>query len=255
MQLQHLKVLFLVMSCVKYRDRQKAVLDTWYPQLADRCQFRIIEGGHVGPAREEGNKLLLPCPDGYWSNPTKVLTALRYAQSHFEFDYLVKCDDDMYLHVERFFSLDTADADYIGVHIHDRPAGKRFASGGLYLLSRRSVSQILEFSESHSEEFFSFGPDGGEGHEDVSIGHALARQGITLREDARINTSRFPTPYQSRTVVSCHWATPSRMRRIHRSAARPLRINQAIGLVEHAVERTRRTLAKARQRFLPGLSL
>ncbi len=58
--------------------------------------FYILGNGGEDPAIQD-NKILLSSQDEYGLLPRKTIDFIRFCNSHFDFDYLVKIDDDVYV--------------------------------------------------------------------------------------------------------------------------------------------------------------
>lgn len=146
--------------------------------------------------------LFLPIFDSYSSLTSKVLKSIVFSHKHFRFDYILKCDDDTFVDLERvleelhekadpslywgFFDgraqVQTkgkwAEADY---RLCDRYIP--YALGGGYILGKSLVDFIAK--NAHQLQLYT--------SEDVAVGAWLA--GTTAR---RIHDARFDTEWRSR---------------------------------------------------------
>ncbi|MEM7394388.1 MAG: alpha-1,2-fucosyltransferase, partial [Verrucomicrobiota bacterium] len=161
------RILIGALSCRSYEDRRERCRRTWIPDpMPDRLDLVFLVGDEkVGAQpRREQDILRIPCSDIYEALPSKTQGFCRWALEHEAFDYLFKCDDDTYIHVERFLDFDPEDKDYIGA---EWTAGAGYASGGAgYLLSRKAASIIAEHD------------DFPHGAEDVLVGETLRSANI-----------------------------------------------------------------------------
>ena len=136
----------------------------------------------------------LGIPDGYLTLPLKVKTLCKWTVEH-AYERLVKCDDDSYIHPERFALVTD---DYAGlvappndygwpqVGIPNWASGTfpyPYASGGCYWLSRRCMEIIA--NTPLTEDFA----------EDRWVGNTLGKAGIKLTElpDYHSCTVKMPT--------------------------------------------------------------
>jgi hypothetical protein len=146
MKLRDSKIIVAVMSCHAYRDsRQIAVRDSWVRALNDRWFF--FEGGDEESYNEENNILILNCPDAYEDLALKTKLMLKFVFSNFEFDYLIKVDDDTGVVVDRLLNTDLPKEDYMGypVGLKSYTGGIQYAQGGGYILSRHATSIIVDY--------------------------------------------------------------------------------------------------------------
>ena len=164
-----MKALIAVYTCSrpKYQERLKTLQDTWIPLAAPYHDIRVFDGARLGVS------------DDYWSLPQKTKALCKYAIQH-EYDYLLKVDDDTYVHPDK---LSIPSADYTGIRIKANDLGfpptfptmpkgtypYDYASGGAYWLSRKAMEIIVA-------------TDINDWAEDRWVGQALARNGINFVE-------------------------------------------------------------------------
>jgi hypothetical protein len=157
---------------------------------------------------------------GYEFLPDKTLAMFRWFLSHTNCDYLLKCDDDLFVDpsaIRRCVTQQTQ-ADYQGADVHTldctskaftyhqgkcsqqdlnqveldvswAPEGFTFAAGTCYLLSRKAVSAVIQEADASG-----FCPararksldNRGVGAEDMLVAHLLLRQGIRAEPTLRV---------------------------------------------------------------------
>jgi hypothetical protein len=121
--------------------------------------------------------LVLPCPNTYPALPQRTRLFCRWAlDSGGEWDYLLKCDSDTWVHVGRLLAYCerlSADGgcDYVGAEW--RPAAGYASGGGGYLLSRRAAAVVAE-KLTHAT-----------GAEDLLAGQVLRQNGIPFSIEPR----------------------------------------------------------------------
>jgi hypothetical protein len=163
--------LVAVMTCHQKRAWADAQRATWVKDIVGRgyadVKFFLGQGAHEAKPDE----IRVFCPDDYASIPLKVQAICKYADYHC-YDYVAKCDDDVYIAPERFPALPLT-ADYIGRF--RSPYGSvypsSFASGFFYWLSNSAAKIVAETKWN------------GDWMDERFVATALARQGITGYSD------------------------------------------------------------------------
>lgn len=161
------------------------------------------------PYCNDGDELILPCPDNYPSLPQKTRWFCRYALECFDFDYLFKCDDDTYVHAQRFIQYDQAGKDYIGI---DPTGENKFNSGGAgYFLSKRAARIVAD------ELTDATGP------EDLLVGKLMARHGIPRTNDHRFQAWKLDRtiPTKQNDGITVHYIRGEEMLKIHEALKSP----------------------------------
>ena len=100
----------LLKSCRKNRGRQDACLETWAGELRRRGVIvAIIEGGARGDIIGSGwERVSLECGDEYHDNSFKLQMAIRAMLQFLPFDQLFVCDDDTFVHPQRWLAHEPA---------------------------------------------------------------------------------------------------------------------------------------------------
>ena len=194
-----MRVIVGILSANHFEARRAAVRATW----ASAGGFeRVFLLGGASSTYVSGDVLHCSVPDDYPSLPQKTRCFCQWALHHYDFDYLFKCDDDTYVHVERLIRWRLR-SDYIG---HDLGG---FASGGAgYYLSRRAaelVANQLTMTE---------------GPEDVLVGEVMASAGVRLEATDRLHPWKNDWPRADNNLITAHYCTPERMAAIHQDLCR-----------------------------------
>ena len=220
------RVAVVLYSYSKRRDRQQMLAAHSLSQISrrgyaqvfltvDRCEEpRFLPG--IAPMR-------LDSQPGYEHLPDKTIAMLRWLAQRPDWDYVIKCDDDVLLNpaavralsklqslpdyqsvATLFFGVNTTNLAYHRGKCTDSVFNERdvvpppecegmpYASGSCYVLSRKAVESALEelesgqFSlESARAEFDARGI-----YEDVLVGYLLRQGGITPVESLRLLHSK-----------------------------------------------------------------
>jgi hypothetical protein len=122
--------------------RVAAVRETWGSKLPDGVDLKFFYGIKDGvPLVTGADEVQLTCPDDYANLPQKTIDLCFWALCH-DYDYLLKCDDDTYVWVDRALSELSSHPgmDYGG---YMGGTGKMYVSGGPgYWLSRRAMELV-----------------------------------------------------------------------------------------------------------------
>ncbi len=212
------KILVLIASCCGYVDyklrakdgkgtyeQRRACRLTWLKYAPTNVEVMMVVGrGELG---SEPLVQQLDVDDGYWDLPAKMKAAFKLALEKFDFEWLVKCDDDTFMHLDRLVqyvnTLPSRSRDIYGAPIIGRD--DCVCGGGGYVLHRDMVAAVL------NDGTF---PDCG--REDVEVCKAVLRAGGKVVLEPRFNARAMPAPTWENHLISCHHLTPSNMVLIHR---------------------------------------
>ena len=221
-----LRLVVLILSTPSGSLRRNAIRGTWMHDTQPsqvNLTLRFIIGtkdlteDQLQPLQQEvamfHDLLFLSEHREAYSNLTaKVLNGLVWADQNFQFDYLIKADDDSYVSIP---SLDSALRrlhcphdlywGYFIGHAYPEPAGRwaekhwticphylPYAMGGGYVLARQVVRLIGRFH--HHFKLYS--------NEDVSLGSWLAPFRLTYRHDLRFNTEAASHGCNNHYIIS-----------------------------------------------------
>lgn len=96
------RILILVLSCYKNKERLDSVLNTWYKTIKSPHIIKIL--GDDTLQEEYGKDIIWSCiktkDEKYFNLTKKMLNAFRFAMELESWDYLYKCDDDTYLNID-----------------------------------------------------------------------------------------------------------------------------------------------------------
>ena len=141
----------LIKSCQKNRARRDAIDATWAGQLRYRgIQVIAIEGGHDRTGL--GGKLWqLNSDDDYQDNSLKLAHALHYVVQSGIIDHLFICDDDTFIHPQRWLDHEPAGEFECRLYHPKTPQehklnhGRPWATGGAgWWMSRRMCELYVE---------------------------------------------------------------------------------------------------------------
>lgn len=238
LNVHHVFLIVIVVSAPKNQARRQAVRNTWLKQCgADKCRPLFVVGSkHLDEetlrdlrrdASEHGDLLILPSvEDSYASLTNKVLTAFATVDEEWDFNYLLKVDDDSFVNLpaltRELENSNYKDGLYWGYFDGRAPVFKNgkwaesnyklcdrylpYALGGGYVLSANLVNYLARNSDD-LQQFLS---------EDVSVGTWLGSVGSVHR----IHDSRFDTEWTSRGCSNNHLVT-------HKQSPKDMKLKQA----------------------------
>jgi len=227
-----LSLLVLVVSSPSNSLVRDTIRNTWLSVSKKNHNFKalFVLGSRNLNSKEEyeiaqeksryDDILLLPLFDSYGTLTNKVLKSLVFAHKHFQFDHLLKCDDDTFVDVARLVEEVQARADpslYWGFFDGRAPVATRgkwadpgyrlcdryvpYALGGGYVLGKSLVDFIA--TNAHMLQLYN--------SEDVSVGTWLAGTTATRRHDPRFDTEWKSRGCSNKFLVT-HKQTPADMK-------------------------------------------
>jgi hypothetical protein len=178
-----MRKLIAIMTCHQKRAWADAQRRTWVKDIVSKgyADVKFFLGTQSSPLNPRNNdEVYLDCGDDYSSIPLKVQAICKYTEEHC-YDYVAKCDDDVYVVPERFPFLPLTES-YIGRF--RSPYGKVypscFASGFFYWLDNKAAKIVAET------------PWNGDWMDERFVATALAHRGITGYSD--FNSYRVSGP-------------------------------------------------------------
>jgi hypothetical protein len=193
------RILIGICSCHRYDNRRNAARATWLRALSPGTAAAFFVG--VGESSDCADVVRLPVADDYQHLSTKVHCFYRYALEHYSFDFVLKCDDDTYVCVDRLVHLPREGVDFLGSEELDHSG---FASGGAgYLLSRRMLEHVVR------------DPVGPRQDEDVVFSGRARASGLRCESSGLLKGfgNQFPEPCNA--IITGHWCGPFEMVRVH----------------------------------------
>jgi hypothetical protein len=194
------RFLIAICSAAKHVERRQACRDTWLTRLpANVAAFFFV--GKSDIILNEDDVVLLDVPDDYDHLAQKVREMFSHALREYDFEYLVKCDDDTYLVPERLPELVNGTKSVIG-YVWDN--GNKFLSGGAGYIIRSNCLAAISGAMSPREAC-----------EDVAVTKAARSLGLAVSHTDRLQYGHGRFPRENNNKVSSHWCKPDEMRRIH----------------------------------------
>ena len=216
MKLKDTKLIIGILTCPKSVDRKRAVLNAWANKIPPDVRHHFIYGKNYQQLCDchTFSDIHVDVPEAYEMLAIKMYEYIKYCVDTYEFDYIVKVDDDSYVDVNKLLEYDV-EGDYLGKEcksggggkslsyhignctddVFNRPIVKshkdgvyKFCAGGGYILSKRACLVILnsitrQKLDQYHEDYKSGDPLGHFGFaEDRTIGSLLHDSNISPKE-------------------------------------------------------------------------
>jgi hypothetical protein len=181
-----MKFVCLIFTCKKNFYRIQTLRDTWIKDLEKNNIDYYFVSGDKDILEYDNHLLLNDFSECYEQLPLKTYKSFK-ASLNFNFDFLIKLDDDCFFNPNEFLKLDFSNIDYTGkfnmpnaskiIHFYKcndefkkekPPTLYEYAEGGFYCLRRACIEEI----SSLSEDTFINTPENYRG-EDVLVGQLL----------------------------------------------------------------------------------
>jgi hypothetical protein len=206
------KLVIGVLTARRYEERRQAVLTTWGRDALARPDVDLvflIGDPSLKLPRRDGLSLYLPCPDDYESLPQKTRWFCLWALANSDAPWLLKCDDDSYVHINRLLTAaDSTNWSQPVIGCCDGN-GDHWHGGAGYLMRRDAALSIAAYLEART------------GLEDWRARDAVASGGMWFEHDGRFCFDRSRMPLPGNDQITCHYCTPVRMRLIHDEHRQP----------------------------------
>ena len=169
------KLIVLVSSHASHTERRKLIRKYWGNQShwTTPYQWKVIfvtgffSSSYKNQLHVEGNTyrdiLIGNIEENFYKLSFKVMLGLKWVQGNLKYDFLLKCDDDVFVNIDRLMRVLSITKDqYFGQRMHNQPVEREgrygvseeehpnsfydtFCSGGGFVLSRLTVSKMIPF--------------------------------------------------------------------------------------------------------------
>jgi hypothetical protein len=197
MEYRNERLIVVVKSCRRFESRRIACCSTWAGEL---CRRRVPLWFVVGGASSYDivdEIISVPGRDDYKSNSTKLRDALTFLMEHDPFERIFVCDDDTFVHPDRFVAFKSA-AEFVG--LHNPPAIPWVHGGAGWFMSRRAC------------ELFVAGISRRCSWDDRLASEILATHGITLDNHPELFAQWDERVAPENQLITCHNVKPDEMR-------------------------------------------
>ena len=170
-----LKLIVLVSSHASHVERRKLIRKYWgnHSHWTTPFQWKVIfvtglfSSSYKNQLHVEGNTyrdvLIENIGESFYTLSFKVMLGLKWVQRNLKYDFLLKCDDDVFVNIDRLMRvLSTTRDQYFGQKMRKQPVEREgrygvsekehpnpfydtFCSGGGFVLNRLTVSKMIPF--------------------------------------------------------------------------------------------------------------
>lgn len=181
-----LKPIILITTCSYHLARNEQCRKTWLARWKHLIDYKFVFGSYTALKEDE---ISFPVDDSYSGLPSKIQASHKWALEQ-GYDYILKTDCDIYLHVPRLLSSGFENFPYSGNHYY-KESPYPFALGAAYWLDK-NASEIL------CNEKAPYGIDGGD---DMWVGRTMRDNAIPLHDEPRYYVGNTPNWNE---VISVH---------------------------------------------------
>lgn len=94
----------MILSCNKYKNRQKLLKKVYDKNINSDELYLFIEGDeNIKECYHIGDTIKVKCSDHYEKLPLKVVLGIQYITRNFEFDKIIKVDDDILINFKKYY--------------------------------------------------------------------------------------------------------------------------------------------------------
>ena len=181
-----MRPIILITSCVPHLARNENCRNTWLATWGDRIDYRFVLGN--GRTQEFDDELVLPVDDSYQGLPSKIQASHAWAVEA-GYDFILKTDCDMYVHIPRLLKSGFENYAYSG-NFH----WPEFALGGSYWLDRLASETLVRAS------LPAYPANGGD---DVWVGRVMHENHFLHHHDPRYTVGEWTEDF-----ISLHTTGP-----------------------------------------------
>ena len=189
--------IILITSCIHHLRKNDDCRNTWLAQWGGKIAYKFVLGRDA--VQKYDDEIVLPVDDTYYGLPEKIRESHCWALKQ-GYDYILKVDADMWLHVPRLLASGYEKYPYSG-NFH----WGGFALGGSYWLNAEA-SGVLSRSGLPR-----YGTDGGD---DVWVGKVMAENYIKGHHDPRYVVGKITEDF-----ISYHTTGNLSMAEVHSQCA------------------------------------
>ena len=168
--------------------RNEQCRQTWLSHWGHLIDYKFVVGNGYPVSRQD--EILFPIDDSYSGLPAKIQASHKWALEQ-GYDFILKTDCDIYLHIPRSLESGFEKFPYSGNHYYKESAYP-FALGAAYWLDKKA-SEIL-----CATAIPPFGTDGGD---DMWVGRVMRDNKIQLHDEPRYYVGNAPNWDE---VISVH---------------------------------------------------
>lgn len=211
MKLKDKKPFLFILSCQKNLVNCQTICETWLKNSPIEYRFIVGDKTQNEDFIDDGEYISVKCNDGYRGITRKLILSYFYIYENFNFDYLIRTDDDVYMCLDRLLDVELPeDVSYTGKFGNWR---KRIGSEGWLTILSRDIMNNEFFSLFSDNETYSKFVD------DIRMSVVMKDMGVEFHPFADdkcfkfLNRENHPSPNNGNIIM--HNIKPQRMREIH----------------------------------------
>lgn len=193
-----MKPLILITSCSYRLDQNWQCRKTWLQSWGHLIDYRFVLG--VGNTAQQGDELIVDIDDSYTGLPAKIQKSHEWAVKQ-GYDFILKTDSDVYMHVPRLLKSGFEKYDYSGNFYYPD-----FAMGSAYWLNRHASEILINSPLPYP---------GTAGGDDVWVGSIMKEHQVSIHHEPRYYVGANPDWKNFISVHTTDLSIP--MSKIHES--------------------------------------
>lgn len=183
-----MKSIILITSCAYHLTKNEQCRNTWLKQWNQLVDYKFVLG--QGNSKKLDDELVLSVDDTYQGLPQKIQASHKWALEK-GYDYILKTDCDVFMHVPRLFQSNFEKHPYSG-NLFWPEAKYRFVLGSAYWLNKKA-SEILVKAKLPAYPAY--------GGDDVWVGRIMQENDIPIHHEPRYYVGQNPN---WKDVISVH---------------------------------------------------
>lgn len=191
-----MRPIVLITSCSYRLAQNQQCRDTWLLRWGHLIDYKFVLG--AGNTKTQGDELILGVDDSYNGLPAKIQKSHAWALNQ-GYDFILKTDSDIYMHVPRLLQSGFEKYDYSGNFYYPD-----FAMGSAYWLNQKASEILVSAALPYPGSF---------GGDDVWVGSVMKKHNVISHHEPRYHVGKNP---DWTTFISVHTTDlPVSMMQIH----------------------------------------
>lgn len=196
-----IRPIILITTCVYHQARNEQCRRTWLKEWGELVDYRFVFGAGYSPKNDD--EISFPVDDSYQGLPAKIQASHKWAYDQ-GFNFILKTDCDMYVHIPRLLRSGFEQHSYVG-NLFWPDAPHKFVLGAAYWLDKKATEILVNAP---------LPPYPADGGDDLWVGRVMERNQIPIHHDGRYYIGN-EIPWDSVITVHTSGPPPISMAEVH----------------------------------------